>query len=253
MLFLLSPAKTLDFEAPLPAMAATEPLFPQKTAELAAVLAEMPVAEMAALMDLSPKLAQLNYDRYQLLAGRGKAPSKPALAVFRGDVYQSMQVADYTKQDWEFAQQHGAILSGLYGVLRPLDAIQPYRLEMGTRLKHSGGIGLYGFWRDAITRQLQSWLAGHRLPVLLNLASQEYAEAVAMEVFGDAVIHVHFKEEKAGKLATIGLFAKRARGMMANQIIRQRWDHPDQLKEFAEAGYRFVAELSNAQSYIFIR
>jgi cytoplasmic iron level regulating protein YaaA (DUF328/UPF0246 family) len=260
MLFILSPAKTLDCEAPPPPLAPTQPVFLAQAEELVGILRGKSAAHIGKLMDISPKLASLNHDRYQ----RFSTPftpenAKAALSVFKGDVYQGMEVADYSKKEWEFAQAHGRILSGLYGLLRPLDLMQPYRLEMGTALKNAKGKDLYAFWRAVLTEALAEELTDkkrHKQPLLLNLASQEYAGAVDMSLLkqrGVQVVEAQFKDEKNGKLATIGLFAKRARGMMANHIIRKGLDDAGALTGFREGGYAYEPSLSDDQHMIFIR
>lgn len=260
MLFILSPAKTLDSDPPAPALPPTQPEFLKEAEALAKILRKKSAVQLGKLMDISPKLAALNHDRYQRFA----TPFTPenahaALTLFKGDVYQGMEVKDYGKKDWAFAQAHGRILSGLYGLLRPLDLMQPYRLEMGTALTNPKGEGLYDFWKKTLTARLVKELGDamtHPEPVLLNLASQEYAGAVDVKALGKKgirVIEVQFKQEKNGKLVTIGLLAKRARGMMANHIIRGQINEPEALTRFKESGYRFRKELSDEAHMIFTR
>ncbi|MBI1275125.1 peroxide stress protein YaaA [bacterium] len=260
MLFILSPAKTLDGNPPKPAMPPTQPEFLKEAEALVKILRKKSAAQLGRLMDISPKLAELNHARYQRFSTPFTTENaQAALTLFKGDVYQGMEVKDYGKKDWAFAQAHGRILSGLYGLLRPLDLMQPYRLEMGTALASPKGENLYDFWKKAVTAKLASELGDakqHPEPVLLNLASQEYAGAVdakALAKKGIRVIEVQFKEEKNGKLATIGLLAKRARGMMANHIIRGQINEPEALKRFTEGGYRFRKELSDEAHMIFTR
>lgn len=206
-------------------------------------------------MNISPKLAALNHDRFQ----RFQLPftpdnSRQALLAFKGDVYQGIQVNDYTDPDIRFAQDHLRILSGLYGLLRPLDLIQPYRLEMGTRVSGSWGKNLYAFWENTISKRINQELQHAKgTKVLVNLASNEYFKAVRPELLNSPVLHIYFKEKKNGALKTIGFYAKQARGVMTDFIIRQRIHDPGELKSFTQNGYEYDSAHSSETEWTFVR
>ena len=254
MLLILSPSKTLDYETPYAAGEYTQPQFLKDAEKLVAKLRTFPEAKLAEMMELSPKLAALNAQRFHdFHTPFTPENARPALLAFKGDVYEGIEVERYTQKDFAFAQAHLRILSGLYGLLRPLDLMQPYRLEMGRKLLMGKTKDLYGFWGDRIARELGSELAGHKSKILVNLASQEYAGAVERKVLKFPVIDVVFKEQQKNKLATIGLFAKQARGAMANYIIINQIDKIDDLRDFNARGYRFDLKLSNASTLTFVR
>jgi cytoplasmic iron level regulating protein YaaA (DUF328/UPF0246 family) len=245
MLVLLSPAKTLDeTKDPYPRFTQADGM--HKTQELLALLRLQSAEDLGQLMGISPKLAALNFQRYQHFS---EQDAKQALLCFKGDSYKDIEVEHYNDADFEFAQTTLRILSGLYGVLRPLDLMRPYRLEMGTKL----GKGLYQFWGDEITELLNQAIAKHGHDAVINLASQEYFAAVKPEQLQAHVITPVFKEKQGGNLKIIGLFAKRARGMMTNHIIRQRLEEPSALQTFKEDGYQYAPDLSDAQNWVFIR
>ena len=224
MLFLLSPAKALDYETPLPPqLPHTEALFKKPAAELIAVLREKSPQQLAALMQLSDALAGLNVARYEAWSPRFTAQnSRPAVLAFNGDVYEGLQARTLKPADVDWLQQHLCILSGLYGVLRPLDRMQPYRLEMGTRLATERGANLYQFWGPRIAEYLNERLADEKAPIVVNLASQEYFKAVDRKVLKARVVDCVFEDEKAGQYKVIGFFAKRARGLMARWAAQHR-------------------------------
>jgi cytoplasmic iron level regulating protein YaaA (DUF328/UPF0246 family) len=264
MLLLLSPAKTLDYETPLPAFAArraTEPVFTEAAAGLIGVLAKKPATEIAALMDLSPALAELNAARYRgWTPAHTPANSRPALLAFAGDVYTGLDAATLSAADLDWAQRHLVILSGLYGALRPLDRLQPYRLEMGTALATAGARDLYGHWGERIAEHLNGRLAGERAPVVVNLASQEYARAALRPALKARVIDCVFedfrpdaKAEGGGSYKIVGLFAKRARGLMARHAIERRARGPRALLDFAAEGYAYAADVSGDDRWVFRR
>lgn len=206
------------------------------------------------LMDISEDLANLNVQRYREMEfppqpGR----EKQALLTFQGDVYQGLQAHELTEEDLLFAQQHIRILSGLYGLLRPLDLIHPYRLEMGTPLKVKRKKSLYQYWDDKITRQINEDLQASGTPVLLNLASKEYFQAVQPEKVEGRILNIHFKEEREGELKIISFFAKKARGLMARYLIDNRINDPNALREFSEEGYGFREDLSSDTDWTFSR
>jgi cytoplasmic iron level regulating protein YaaA (DUF328/UPF0246 family) len=253
MILVLSPSKTLD-EKSWPLAEHTQPDMLDDSQLLVNALKKYTPAKLQALMDISEKLATLNVQRYKdfsLPFTRDNA--KQALLMFKGDVYEGMDVAHYGKADFAFAQKHLRILSGLYGLLRPLDLMQPYRLEMGTRLASKRGKDLYQFWGARITDAINAAAAGHAHPVLINLASEEYFKAVQPGALAMPVINVIFKENQKGKLKIIGLFAKRARGLMADYIIKKRIENPKDIKKFSAEGYQFQPSLSNASDWVFTR
>lgn len=254
MLILLSPSKTQDFEQKVTVPTTTIPRALGETQQLIKQLKALSMSELAQLMEISPKLAELNYHRYQQFTVPFTPDNaKPALTSFQGDVYSEIEVEHYTQEDFLFAQTHLRILSGLYGLLKPLDLIQPYRLEMGTKLSNARGKDLYHFWGDKITKLVNEDLATTHASALINLASQEYAGAITTAQLTQPVITPVFKEKRAGALKVIGLMAKRARGAMANAIIRQRLTQPQQLKSLEMLGYRYQASLSNEKEWVFIR
>lgn len=254
MLFVLSPAKTLDYATPSPVKRHTLPVFAERAAELVALLRERGVDEIAAMMDISPTLASLNVDRYAAWRPRGTARnSKAALFAFNGDVYEGLAATTLSAADIAWAQRHLAILSGLYGVLRPLDRLQPYRLEMGTRLANRQGADLYAYWGDAIAREIDERLAGERLPTVVNLASQEYFKAVDRGALQARVVQCVFEDWHDGGWKIIGFHAKRARGLMAGHAIRVRARSVRALQSFALEGYAFAAAASTPQRLVFRR
>ena len=255
MLIVISPAKTLDYESPLPArLPVTRPDFLAESAALMAVLRDKTPAEIATLMSLSDKLAALNVARYQSWhADYDQPEARPAIHAFKGDVYTGLAVEDFSRPDLQRAQKHLRILSGLYGVLRPLDLMLPYRLEMGTELANPRGRHLYDFWGDTPTRALNQALEAQGDDVLVNLASSEYFKAVKPRALRAQVITPQFRDAKNGEYKMISFFAKKARGRMAAWLLRNRIRRPDDLRAFDVDGYAYNAELSTAQSPVFTR
>jgi uncharacterized protein len=258
MLFLLSPAKTLDYESPVaPAQArrATRPQFVDEAAALIDVLRGYTPARIGSLMALSDPLAQLNVARYTAWSTRFTAAnSRPAALAFNGDVYTGLQAATLGAADWTWAQRHLVILSGLYGLLRPLDKLQPYRLEMGTRLPAPGGAkDLYGYWGDRLADALNERQSGERAPVVVNLASQEYSRAALRPALRARVVECVFEEWHGGQWKVISFFAKRARGLMARHAIEERASTVKVLRSFAAEGYAFDAEASAPDRLVFRR
>jgi cytoplasmic iron level regulating protein YaaA (DUF328/UPF0246 family) len=254
MLFLLSPAKSLDYASPLPQVHATEPLFTQQSAELIGTLKKKSAKQLAELMDLSEALAKLNVQRYKdWTPSPSQEQARPAMLAFNGDVYEGLDAKSLNLKDLQWAQQHVAILSGLYGVLRPLDRLQPYRLEMGTSLKHGKHANLYQFWGSQIAEHLNERLATDKPPVVVNLASQEYAKSVDRKVLKARVIECVFQDEKNGQYKIISFFAKQARGMMLRHAITQRAKSPKDLKSFQLGGYAFAPEVSDDDTLVFRR
>ncbi|HEV8313334.1 MAG TPA: peroxide stress protein YaaA [Burkholderiaceae bacterium] len=257
MLYLLSPAKSLDYDTPTdPSLRAqaTRPQFLARSAELIDVLQRKTPAQVAELMSLSHALAALNVARYGAWSRRFTAKnSKPAVLAFNGDVYEGLQATTLRPEDLAWAQQHVAILSGLYGVLRPLDLMQPYRLEMGTRLATSKARDLYGYWGDTLAEHLNERLAADESPVVVNLASQEYFRAADRKALKARVVECVFEDWKGGRYKVISFFAKRARGLMARYAIERRIATPKQLERFNVDGYAFAAEVSRPQRLVFRR
>jgi hypothetical protein len=257
MLLLLSPAKTLDYDTPVkPAVArkATDPAYPAQAAQLIGLLRQRTPAEVASLMSLSDSLAQLNVARWAAWQPEPTAAnSKPAVLAFNGDVYEGLQAATLSTADLAWAQRHLVILSGLYGLLRPLDRLQPYRLEMGTALPNPQGRDLYAFWGDALARALNERQAAEKSPVIVNLASQEYARAALRPALRARVVECVFEDWKDGRYKVISFFAKRARGLMARHAIVQRARTPRALQGFDADGYAFDAAASASDRMVFRR
>jgi cytoplasmic iron level regulating protein YaaA (DUF328/UPF0246 family) len=264
MLFLLSPAKSLDYETPLPAHvpAATPPAFEGPrgpAAELAALLRAQSPQQIATLMSLSDKLATLNFARYAAWSARGtEANARQAALAFDGDVYGGLDARTLDAGQLAWAQAHVGILSGLYGVLRPLDRLQPYRLEMGTKLANPRGKDLYAFWGPRIAEHLNARLAADTTPVVVNLASQEYFKAVDRRVLKARVVECVFEDWKAdarggGQHRVVSFHAKRARGLMARWAVLNEAVTPRRLEAFDLDGYRFDGAASAAERLVFRR
>ena len=257
MLFLLSPAKSLDYETRVPAAVlrrATEPLFPDRAAALIDVLRQRSPAEVAQLMELSDSLAALNVGRYAAWQPQATPDnSKPAALAFNGDVYEGLDARTLKTADLDWAQERIVILSGLYGVLRPLDRLQPYRLEMGTSLATHAGRNLYDYWGDTLAQYLNERQADERRPVIVNLASQEYARAALRPALKARVVHCSFEEGRNGRYSIISFFAKRARGLMARWAIEHRVRKPESLQAFDVEGYAFDPGASDADRWVFRR
>jgi len=255
MLMLLSPAKSLD-ETPLthPPIEPTEPALLQEADTLAQILRQKTPDELAALMKLSDKLAELNFERYQ--AWQVPLPeqkAKPALYLFKGDVYQGLDAATLKPSGVQYAQRHINILSGLYGLLRPMDRILPYRLEMGTRLENPAGKDLYAWWRERITPLVNERLAQSGSRELVNLASNEYWKAVEAKAVDGRIITPVFKDWKNGQFKIISFYAKKARGSMARWAIDHQVQEAEELKYFDADGYGFAPELSDETTWVFTR
>jgi cytoplasmic iron level regulating protein YaaA (DUF328/UPF0246 family) len=253
MLFVLSPAKSLDYDTPTH-VEATKPLFIPQATELISILRTKRSEDVAALMDLSPALADLNVARYAKWSTRSTAKnSKPAVLAFDGDVYDGLQAKTLGDDDLDWAQQHVAILSGLYGVLRPLDKLQPYRLEMGTALATPRGRNLYEFWGTTIADHLAKRLKADASPVLVNLASQEYFRAVDQRRLKARIVECVFEDWKGGDYKVISFFAKKARGLMARYAILNRIATPQGLQRFDLDGYAYAPAVSAPDRLVFRR
>ena len=257
MLYLLSPAKTLDYETPLTKAAAaraTEPLFIPRAAELMAQLSRLAPPQVAQLMGLSDDLAALNAGRYRAWSPQSTAAnSRPAALAFNGDVYGGLDARTLKPSQLDWAQQHVVILSGLYGALRPLDRLQPYRLEMGTRLATAHGKDLYAFWGDTLAQYLNHRLAEQAHPVVVNLASVEYFKAAGRKALNARVVDCVFEECKGGRYKVISFFAKRARGLMARWAVQHKVATVNKLRRFDVEGYRLDAAESGPDRLVFRR
>ena len=254
MLFVISPAKALDYETPAHIKTFTQPLFVEQASELIAVLREKSPQQVAELMDLSDQLAGLNAARYQAWSPKFTAKnSKQAVLAFDGDVYGGLDARTLNEDELDWLQQHLCILSGLYGVLRPLDRMQPYRLEMGTRLKTDKGTNLYRFWGSQIAEYLNSRARADKSPVLVNLASEEYFKAVDLKALQPRVVNCVFEEKKGANYKIVSFFAKRARGLMVRYALQHRAATPEQLKGFDLEGYRFAPAASGPDRFVFRR
>lgn len=254
MLIVVSPAKTLDYESPLPKLRATRPRMLEDSEALVKDLKALSPADISSLMSISDKLGQLNHDRFQRWEAPFSAPdARPAGFAFKGDVYTGLAIEDFSPDEIRQAQQTLRILSGLYGVLRPLDLMLPYRLEMGTRFSNARGKDLYQFWGDRISALLRKDLKASGSDILVNLASNEYFRAVDQDALGARIITPVFQDEKNGKFKIVSFYAKKARGLMAAWIIRNAVQDPEQLMNFAEQGYRFSAADSQGDTLVFRR
>lgn len=251
MLIVISPAKTLDFSSSPLATFSQPRLLPQSQ-QLIDTARDLAPEDIGKLMKISEKLSQLNWQRYQDFEPPFTLDNaKQALLAFKGDVYTGIDTEHYSTADFAFAQQHLRILSGLYGALKPLDLIQPYRLEMGTRLKTSKGKDLYEFWDQQVTEILNEDL--EEMPLLINLASNEYFKVIKPKLLNARILTISFKENKDGVYKVIGLFAKRARGLMTDFIIKNRITTAEDIKQFDRENYTFQASLSNADQWVFTR
>ena len=254
MLMVISPAKTLDYDTPPTTKRFTQPEHLDHAQKLIDQLRDQSPQQISELMHLSDKLAALNVARFgSWTAEFTPDNAKQALLAFKGDVYTGLNASDFSEQDFDFAQQHLRMLSGLYGVLRPLDLMQPYRLEMGTKLVNPRGKDLYAFWGDRISNWLNEALSAQDDNILLNLASNEYFGAVKRNALSAQVINVDFKDMKNGQYKIISFYAKKARGLMSRYVIKERIERPDQLKEFAYDGYRYSPDESSPDHLVFLR
>ena len=254
MLFLISPAKALDYDTPAHTATHTQPLFGPQAAELISVLREKSPQQVAELMGLSDKLAGLNVARYEAWSPKfTPANSKQAALAFDGDVYGGLDAKTLGQDDLDWLQQHLCILSGLYGVLRPLDLMQPYRLEMGTRLETARGQNLYQFWGSDIAQYLNQRAAADKTPVVINLASEEYFKAVDRRALTPRVVSCVFEERKGDRYKVVSFFAKRARGLMVRFAVQHRAHTPAQLQAFDVEGYRYAALASSPDRLVFRR
>ncbi len=253
MLIVISPAKTLDYESPLPTDRYTLPDFLDDSAELVETMRRYSALDIAETMKVSMKLAELNHARFANWH-RPFTPenARPAIFAFKGDVYDGIDAYDLDEETLDFLQDHLRILSGLYGLLRPLDLMQPYRLEMGRRIENPRGKNLYEFWGNKITDALNSLLARDD-GVLIDLASNEYFKAVRPKALQGRIITPQFKDWKNGQYKMIGFYAKKARGMMTRHIAENQLTDPEAIKDFDAAGYHYSEELSEGDDWVFLR
>ena len=254
MIIVLSPAKTLDYEFEAKGKYSV-PAFLGQSAKLVGQLKKKEPKDIASLMGLSDKLATLNYDRYQSWTASKKASSdsKPSMLVFKGDVYQGLQAEDLTVKEMDFAQKHVRILSGLYGILRPLDLMKPYRLEMGTKLQTAQGKNLYEFWGNKVQRNVLEELKKQKSDLLINLASKEYFTVLGKLPEELNVVSPAFKDYKNGKYKIISFYAKKARGLMARWIIQNKVTDFEDLIKFNLDGYKYSKAESTATTPVFLR
>jgi hypothetical protein len=248
MLIIISPAKSLDFKSPIKYQKFSEPIFCKESKKLAMELKKFSATSLESLMGISKKLAELNFTRFQNF---DKAQTRQALLAFDGDVYEKIDKTKFTEQDFVFAQNNLRILSGLYGILRPLDLIKPHRLEMGTSFKKFKFINenLYNFWGNKIKQELEN----HASKTIINLASEEYFSAINSKKITKKIINIFFKERKNNQLKTIAINSKKARGAMTNFVIKNKITDFQKLKNFCEENYCFEESLSNQENYVFIR
>jgi hypothetical protein len=254
MLTVISPAKSLDYETPLSTDKNSQPEFLDHSQTLIEQLRELSPPEIESLMKISPKLADLNYGRFlnwqQPFTGEN---ARPCIFAFTGDVYQGLDIQSFDAQALDFCQNNLRILSGLYGLLKPLDLMQAYRLEMGTKFNNARGANLYQFWGSLITEKLNQELAAQSADVLVNLASNEYFKSVKPKALDATIITPNFKDWKNGQYKIISFYAKKARGLMAAYIMKNGITDVEQLKAFDSEGYYFSAEQSTATDWIFLR
>lgn len=249
MLITVSPAKKMDM-TPVEGITTTEMRFPERAAELAEVARDLSVADLMKLMKISEALGKLNAERF---ANYGAQETKAAALAFAGDTYQGLEASSLEAEELAWAQDHFCILSGLYGLLRPLDAIEPYRLEMGSRLKNPRGKNLYEYWGSDIAEALNAQAEVIDTDTLINCASQEYFGAVDLKALKPQVITPVFMEEKAGVPKIVSFYAKRARGSMARFIIQNRLVDPQAIKDFDLGGYQFQPDLTEGNNWVFLR
>jgi len=254
MLLLLSPAKKLDYDSALPERTHTQPLFVEDAKKLIKVLKTKSAAEVGELMSISEALSELNVQRYaQWKPAFDTDNARQAVLAFNGDVYEGLDAQSLSAKQLDWAQDHIAILSGLYGVLRPLDLMRPYRLEMGTRLQTSAGNNLYDFWGTRIAEYLNERLAADKQPIIVNLASDEYFKSVDRKALQARVVQCVFQEYKAGAYKIVSFYAKRARGLMARYAIQHKVATPKGLTGFDLEGYAYAPDVSTEDKLVFRR
>jgi len=254
MLIVISPAKTLDYETPVKNKVFTRPDYLDDSGELVCRLRQLSSLDISELMKVSVKIADLNFERYETWSREfDEENARQSILAFRGDVYTGLDARSFNGKDFSFAQKHLRILSGLYGLLRPLDLMQPYRLEMSTKLTTDRGRNLYEFWGSVITQGLNAQLKKIKSDYLINLASNEYFKAIKPKELNAQIITPVFKDYKDGKYRVVGIYAKKARGILSRYIIKHRLSDPEDIKMFNEEGYTFDKSLSQGNLWAFSR
>jgi len=255
MLIVISPAKNLDFKSKVNCEAYTMPKFIKQSSVLIGRLREIPVSDLAELFQINGKLANLNFGRFKCWQEEHNSEnSRQAILAFNGEVYNGLKAKSLTTEDLHFAQKKVRILSGLYGVLRPLDLIQPYRLEMGIPLDTNSAKNLYEYWGSQIREEItKSTSESGNNEVIVNLASQEYTKAIQRKEIQQRIIDIEFLEMRNGRFKPITVYMKKARGMMTRYAVTNRLENPEELKNFGEEGYAFAEELSEENRWIFVR
>lgn len=254
MLMVISPAKTLDYETPATTSRYSQPQFMAQSAQLIEVMRKFSPQQLAELMKISDKLAGLNVARFTEWQPECTPDNaKQALLAFKGDVYTGLDAYSLNDEQLGYANVHLRMLSGLYGLLRPLDLMQAYRLEMGTKVANPGGKDLYAFWDKLLTENLNQYMAEQGMTTLLNLASNEYFKAVKPKLLKARLLNVDFKDQKNGQYKIISFYAKKARGLMARHVIENRICNPEALKDFDREGYYYSAEQSKPDHLVFLR
>ena len=254
MLIVISPAKTLDYDTPPKTKTFTVPDYLEQSQLLIDRMRQFSALDISELMNVSSKIAELNFDRYEAWdADFTPENAKQAVLAFKGDVYTGLDAESFKAADFKFAQKHLRILSGLYGLLRPLDLMQAYRLEMGTKLENLKGKNLYEFWGSDITNGLNQQLKKLKSDYLINLASNEYFKAVKPKELNAEIITPAFKDYKNGQYKMIGVYAKKARGTLSRFVIQNQLTDPEALKEFNGDGYKFNKKLSKDNNWVFTR
>ena len=254
MLIILSPSKTIDTTSKVSSPLYSEPCFIKEGSELVSVIKELNTCVLSKLMSVSSKLSQLNYDRYQMWnKSHNLTNSKQAILSFKGEVYTGLNASSFSDDILSYSQEHLIILSGLYGILRPLDLIQPYRLEISTKISMPGSKDLYTFWQDRITNELNNILLSTNNNTLINLASNEYFKAIDLKNLTANIVTPVFKDKKNGSYKIISIYAKKARGLMTQFILTNKIDNIDDLKHFEDEGYFYSDNLSKDDQLVFTR
>ncbi|OZG49991.1 peroxide stress protein YaaA [Bombiscardovia coagulans] len=254
MLFLFSPSKTMDFQSPLTIEPHTLPVFSKEANQLIKICQRLTIEDIQTLMGVSRKIAELNFQRFQDWdCSDSPHKARQAIAAFAGEAYESLDTGNLSTIDMDYAQKHLRILSGLYGILRPMDLIQPHRLDMGTRLPNGNTMNLYQFWKTTLTEYLQQELSHSSVPIIVNLASQEYSKAVDIKKLNAKIIEPIFLDQKNGKSKVISFYAKRARGLMCRYAIRHQISQSAALQNFNLEGYCFDDNRSDDSHWYYVR
>ena len=252
MLILLSPAKTMDFKSKVSVSDNTTPIYIKEANKIASTLKKLNPSQIGKLMEINSKLAYLNYERFQSWSNQD-APQKQAILSYKGEVYNGLKANEWSSDDLVYSNEHIRILSGMYGILRPLDMIKPYRLEMGTRISIEKSEDLYTFWEEKVSKSLQDDIISNKHKYIINLASREYSNVINLKSLGVKIITPIFKEYRNGSYRFITVYGKNARGAMTRWIIRNRIQDLEALKTFEDSGYLFNQELSNSDKWCYTR